>query len=139
MSLRQIASMGWREFFNRSTTPRAESSRKMWLSVGQQVILGGGAHGFNQAAAQFALEETNDAADLLQRKAALAQFADHGNFSEVVERIDALMAVASGNDDAALVPPLQLTQADAGQSNHVAGCKGRLQVKDPETKVSANV
>ena len=53
--------------------------------------------------------------------------------------VKTLVAVAGGNDEASFIPPLQLTQADAGQLNHVAGCKGRLQVKDPETKVSANV
>ena len=109
------------------------------LSVGQQMVFGGGAYGFDQTAAQLALEEANDPADLLQRKTSLSQFADDGYFSQVVERIDALVAIAGGNHDATLVPPLQLTQADAGKLDHVAGCKGRLQVKDPETKVSANV
>ncbi len=90
VSLRQMVSMGWREFFKRSTTPRAESSRKMWLSVGQQVIFGGGAYGFNQTPAKFSLEEANDPANFLERESTLAQFADDGNFGQVVERIDAI-------------------------------------------------
>src|SRR5262252_6113694 len=51
----------------------------------------------------------------------------------------ALMTTTSRNHNSAFVPPLKLTQADAGQTGNVARCKVRLQVKDLETKVSANV
>jgi hypothetical protein len=93
----------------------------------------------DQAATELALQETYDAANLLQRKTALAEFADDSYFGQVVERIDALVSLAGGNNNASLIPPLQLTKADAGQLHYVTGCKGLLQIKDPETIVSANV
>ena len=55
-------------------------------------------------------------ADFLQGEAALAQVADDGDFGQVVQGIDALVAFPAGDHDAALIPPLQLTRADAGQA-----------------------
>src|SRR5208283_2961276 len=99
--------------------------------VGQQVILGGGANGVDQPLAELALQEADDSADLLQRESPLTQLADNGDLGQVIERIHALVAVAGWNDDTALVPPLELTQADAGQFYDVAGCESL-----PQSKVS---
>jgi len=108
-------------------------------AVGKKVILGGGAHRIHQALSRFALQEAHDMSHLSQRKAALAELTDDGNFGEVVERINAFVTVTRGYDDASLIPPLQLTQADAGQLRYIAGCEGRRQVKESETKLSVNV
>jgi len=109
-------------------------------TVREQVILGGGAHRLDQTLAEFTLEKAKNAPNFLQREPSAAKFADDSHFGKVVEGIEAFVTFAAGYDDAALIPPLQLTQADAGDTGNVAGCQGRrLQVKDPETKVSANV
>ena len=107
-----------RRIFEKNVTP-----------VGQQVILGGGANGVHQPLAEFTLQEANDPADFLQREPALAQLANNGDLGQVIERIDALMAVPGGNHDTALVPPLELTQANAGQFYDVARCERLLQSK----------
>ena len=108
-------------------------------AVREQVILGGGGHGFDQTLTEFTLEIAKNASDFLQRESTAAKFADDSHFGKFVEGIEALVTFAAGYDDAALIPPLQLTQADTGDTGNVAGCQGRLQVKDPETKVPANV
>jgi len=81
--------------------------------VGQQVILRSGANGFDQPLAKFALQKADNATDLLQRESTLAKFANDCDFGQVVKRIDAFVAITDRNHDAALVPPLQLAQADA--------------------------
>src|ERR1019366_6849842 len=92
-------------------------------SIREQVVFGGGAHRLHQALAEFPLQETDNSANLLQRKSALAQFADDGHLGKIIERIDAQVAFASRYHDAALVPPLELARADPGEFHYVAGCK----------------
>ncbi len=92
-------------------------------AIREQVIFGRSAYGFHQPPAKLTLEEPDYPANFLEREAAFAEFADHCNFSEIVHRIDALVTVAGGNHDAALVPPLKLAQADASEPCDVARCK----------------
>jgi len=108
--------------------------------VGQQVILRSGANRFDQPLAEFALQKADDATNFLQRESTLTQLADDCNLGQVIERIDALMAVAIRNHNAALVPPLELAEADARELRYPARCEGRRQcIKDSETYFSENV
>ena len=97
------------------------------LPVCQQVIFRSRAHGFDQPLAEFALQKANNATNFLQRESAFAQLTDDRDFGEVVEQIDAFVAVASRNHYAVLVPPLKLTQADACELCYPARCEGWLQ------------
>jgi len=92
-------------------------------TVGEKVNLRGSTHGIHEALAKLALKKTKDAADLLQRESAGAQFADDGNLGKIVERVEPLVALAGGNNEATFIPPLQLTQADAGETGNVTGCE----------------
>lgn len=108
-------------------------------SVGKQVIFRSGTYRIDQALSEFALEKADHATNLLEGEAALSQLTDDRHFGKVIWRVMALMTATSRNHNSAFVQPLKLTQADAGQTGNVARCKVRLQVKDLETKVSANV
>jgi hypothetical protein len=79
------------------------------------VILRAVAHGFGQPPSQFLLQEFHDAAHLLQRETFAAQRADHRDLGNIIRRVQPAPAFALGNDDAALVPPLQLSRRDAGK------------------------
>jgi hypothetical protein len=96
-------------------------------AVGEKVILGSGTHGIHQTPAKLALEKPHDAAYLLQRESARAQLADDGDFGKIVEAIQPPVTLADRNYQATFIPPLQLAQADAGQTGNVAGCEGRRQ------------
>ena len=95
--------------------------------VCQQVIFRSRAHGFDQPLAELALQKANNATDFLQRESAFAQLTDDRDFGEVVERIDAFVAIAGWNNDATLVPPLKLSEADACELCYPARCEGWLQ------------
>ena len=95
--------------------------------VCQQVIFRSRTDGFDQPLAEFALQKANNTANFLQRESAFAQLTDDRDFGEVVERIDAFVAVAGWNDDTALVPPLKLSEADARKLRYPARCEGWLQ------------
>ena len=90
------------------------------------MVVGRAGDGFGQAFAELALQEAHHLAHPLQRETAAAQFADDRDFGQVFNRVQAAMSFAGGDDDAALVPPLQLAQGDAGQGHHFAGCELRL-------------
>src|SRR5208282_4491171 len=103
------------------------------------MVLGGGGDGFNQPFAKLFLEETDDQADLLQREAALAKLANDGHLGHVVERVDALVPFPRGDDDAALVPPLELARGDSGQRYYLVRCEGLLHRFRAETNPTENV
>ncbi len=108
--------------------------------VGQQVIFRRGANRVHQALAQFTLQKADNSTDLLQRESTIAHFADDGDFRQIVERINTLVALASRNHDAPFIPPLQLSRTDAGEFHYRTGCKGLAQAKGfPETKAPRNV
>ena len=83
-------------------------------------------NGFRQTLAELALQESHHLAHPLQGEAAAAQFADDRHLGQIFDRVQATMPFAGGNDDTALVPPLQLAEGDAGQGHHFAGCELRL-------------
>ena len=83
-------------------------------------------NGFGQTLAELALQKAHHLAHPLQGEAAAAQFADDRHFGQIFVRVQAAMPFAGGDDDAALVPPLQLAEGDAGQGHHFAGCELRL-------------
>src|SRR6476660_8574193 len=83
-------------------------------------------YSFREALAEFALQEAHHFAHTLQGETAAAQFADDRNFGQVFIRVQAAMSFAGGDDDAALVPPLQLAQGDAGEGHHFTRCEDRL-------------
>src|ERR1019366_9381945 len=87
-------------------------------SIREQVVFGGGAHGFYQPLAEFPLQKADDPTDLLQRKSALTQFANDGPLDNITERIAARVAWGSRYHDAALVPPLELARADPGEFHY---------------------
>ncbi len=95
-------------------------------TVGQKVKLRGGADGIYQPLAQFLPQEAQHTAQALQRKAPPSQVAQHCYLGHVVERVQALVAAALRDHDAALVPPLQLAQADAGARCHFRRGEGLL-------------
>src|SRR5437660_12923112 len=85
-----------------------------------------GAHSFHQPLAQLALQEADDPAHALQRESALAKLADHRDLGEVGQRVKAIAAMARGRDEAALIPPLQLAQRDAGQGHNLVGAEAHV-------------
>src|SRR6185437_9294245 len=95
-------------------------------AIRQQVIVRRTAYRFCQPLAEFLLQESHDVSHSLQREPLASQFADDGNFREILERIDSTMPITSRNHEPALVPPLQLPRSDASQSNDVAGCEAVL-------------
>src|SRR6185437_9929129 len=92
-------------------------------AIRQQVIIRRTADRFRESLAEFLLQEPHNSAHPLQGEALASQFANNGNFREILERIDTTMPIASRNHQPALVPPLQLARSDASQSNDVAGCE----------------
>jgi len=90
-------------------------------SVGEQVILGGGADGGGEAGAEFAFEKNNHLAHALKRKTAAPELRDDGGGHKLIPGIDAAMALAVGRNQAALVPPLQLPRGDAGERDDLGG------------------
>src|SRR5579863_6115751 len=97
--------------------PRRSFQVKM-LAVGEQMNIGVAADDLGQAFAEFALQETHHFADGLQREAFAFEFADHRDFIDVLHGIEAAMSLTLRLDDSALVPPLKLAGADAGQGDH---------------------
>ena len=93
------------------------------MAISQQVISGCAADGLGQALAEFLLQKTHHLAHPLQREAFAPQFADDRYFGQVFERVHAPVALASGHDNSALIPPLQLARGDTGQANHIVRCK----------------
>jgi hypothetical protein len=85
------------------------------LPIGKQVTVTAAADRFHQALAEFLLQEADDLAHALQRKAAATKVADDRDLSDIVERIEAPVPLLAGNDQAALVPPLQLARRNAGE------------------------
>src|SRR5581483_3933989 len=94
---------------------------KDMASVGQQVVVRAGGDRLHQSLPEFALQEADDLAHLLQREAAAAQVADDRHFRYVVQRIEPAMPLPRGNHDAPLIPPLQLSGGYAGQRDYVTG------------------
>ena len=90
------------------------------------MVVGRAGNGFGQTLAELALQKAHHLAHPLQGEAAAAQFADDRHFGQVFDRVQATMSFAGGNDDASLVPPLQLAERDAGQRHHFAGCEVTL-------------
>src|SRR5580704_15570462 len=85
-----------------------------------QMQIGVGLHDIAQPLAHFALQEPQDAPDLLKRKSLTAQFGDNRNFDYFGGLVDALVPLMPGGYHLALVPPLQLTQTDLGDARNVA-------------------
>jgi hypothetical protein len=102
-------------------------------TVGEEVVLGAGTDGFNEALAQLTLKESDDFADTLQAEAATAEFTDDGNLGNVVEGIEPPVSFPCGNNDLALIPPLQLPGCNARQHHDFLGCERRLH--DPNLPV----
>jgi len=92
-------------------------------AVGEQVVSGGAADGVRQALAELPLQKTHDLAHALQRESAAAQFTDDSDFGQIFHGIEATVAFARGNHNAALIPPLQLAWRDAGEIDHFPRCK----------------
>jgi hypothetical protein len=90
-------------------------------TVGEQVVVRGATDGLRQAAAQFTLQKPHYPANPLQREAAAAQVGYDRHFRQIVKGIQAPMALPGGNDNALLVPPLQLPGGNAGKLNHLCG------------------
>jgi hypothetical protein len=69
------------------------------------------------------LQKADDLADSLERETFAPQLADHRYFREIFKGIQAAVAFSYRDDDAALIPPLQLARSDAGQLDDIAGCE----------------
>lgn len=69
--------------------------------------------GVAQSLAHFALEVTENAADLLEGKAFATQFGDDRYLDYFTGEVNALMPVVPGRYNVPFIPPLQLAQADA--------------------------
>jgi len=93
------------------------------LAIREEVVLGMATDRFHQALLKLALQQPYNLANSLKREAAAAKIADHGNFRKIVETVQTPMSFARRDHDLALVPPLQLAGADAGQPNHLRGCE----------------
>ena len=92
-------------------------------AVGKKVILRRRADRGGKAGAEFLPQETNHFAHALEGEAPSAKLADNRHGDQFVPAIDAAMPLAPGRDDAAFIPPLQLTGGDSGQGDHVVGCE----------------
>jgi hypothetical protein len=99
------------------------STQKKIGPIGKQVILGSGAHCGRQVRAKFLLQKSDYLPDPLERKITTAQLADDGDGNQFLPGINAAMALACGDNDAAFVPPLQLPGCDPGEIDYVAGCE----------------
>ncbi len=78
---------------------------------------------FHQPLLELTLEQADYFANSLKREAAPAEVADHGNFRDVVEAVQAAMSFACRDYDLALIPPLQLAGTDTGQPDHFRRCE----------------
>ncbi len=101
-------------------------------AIGKQMVFIGRADRFQQALAQFILEETYDSPDFLQREPPPLQLADDRDFGKIIQRIHPPVPVARSYYDVLLVPPLQLPQADARQLRNLKGCKRVSQCCSPK-------
>src|ERR1700733_1866042 len=96
------------------------------IAVGEQVIFGVAIDDLGQTFAEFAVEKTHDLADALQREPLAAEFADHSNFGQAIERVEAAMTFTLRLDHTTLVPPLQLPGRDAGERDDIPRCEAIL-------------
>src|SRR5579872_780586 len=110
-------------------------------SVGEQVIVGTTADNLGQALADLALEKAHDLAHALQGESLAPQFANDGDFGQMIHRIEAPMPFPRRLDHATLVPPLQLSWSDSRQRDHLLRCKAILHLAPsrPETITVQNV
>jgi hypothetical protein len=83
-------------------------------AIGEQVNVGVAANDFGKAFPELTLQEPHDFADALQGKTFAAQLADDRHLSEVLHRVQTVVADPRWPDDAALVPPLELARGYAG-------------------------
>src|SRR5437867_10300937 len=105
--------MGCREFFNMSTICRAEVSRyrvlpsvSRWYSDPAVTV---SARRLLNSRCKKRITFRN----ALQRKSAAAQLAYNRHLGYVLHRIQTPVPLVAWNDDAALIPPLQLPRRDS--------------------------
>src|ERR1017187_7632626 len=84
------------------------------FAVGEQMNIRGSGESLGEPLSHVFLQEAEHAANFLQRKALAAQLGNHRDLNHFLGHVNALMPVLPRRDDAAFIPPLQLTQADAG-------------------------
>src|SRR5437763_1124792 len=108
-------------------------------AVGEQVILGGAGDGLCQSLTELALQEADDFTDPLQWEAATAQLANDGDLGQIVHGINTAVAPSLRDDNATLVPPLQLARRNAGEGDDIARCEDRFRCHLFQTINSLNV
>jgi len=87
-------------------------------TVGEQVNIGVAADDFRQACPDFPLQKAHDLSYPLQGETLASKLADHRDFGEPLQGIEAAMALAFGLNDATLVPILELAGRDPGKGNY---------------------
>src|ERR1039457_5401371 len=89
------------------------------FAVGEQMSFRCALEGVAEALAHVLLQETQHPPDFLEGKSLPPQLGDNGDFQDLLGQVNALMTVLARRNDASLVPPLQLAQADATDTGHV--------------------
>ncbi len=73
-----------------------------------------------QALSHLFLEKSQNPPDLLQRETLAPQLRDNGNLHHFLRQVDPPMAFLTWRNNVALIPPLQLPKADAGDACYIA-------------------
>ena len=92
-------------------------------AIGKQMVVRRAAYGFRQTLAELALQKAHHLADPLQGETPATQFADDCHLSKILRGVQSPMAFPRRDDDATLVPPLQLAERDASQRDYFTGGK----------------
>ncbi len=74
----------------------------------------------------LALQEAQNATNLLQRKTLAAKLRDDGDLNHFFRKINAFVPFVPRRYDFSLVPPLQLTKADLRDLRNIRACVGPL-------------
>ena len=86
------------------------------LFADEQVVFAISGDEVGETHVQLAAQQAKNAANLCKRDAPLAQLFDNQDVSEIGCGVDTVAPLARWNNDAALVPPLELSGGDTGRS-----------------------
>ena len=89
------------------------------FAIGDQMDIAVVCYRVAQPPSHFLLEKTQDPANFLQRKTFAAQLGDHRNFHHFLLQVDPPVPLLPGRDNVPFVPPLQLPEADAGDTRNI--------------------